>query len=378
VTKIILAASLLTATIIGAGVFVLPYVFQQSGFLIGLLYLIIFTITFSYLHLIYADINLCTPGNHRFVGLAKIYLGERGRLLTALTTISGSIFILTIYLVLAISFLNLFFPFYSNIQKFSLFWFISSITIFWGINRLAMSEFFIVVGIVLIITTIFVFGFQNFNNFLAAKPILNLMNIFIPYGPILFSLSGRPAVAAVIDYFKKNGGAAPDKIKKSIIIGTCLPAIIYLIFIIGTINISKTVTKDTISGITGEIPAPILLLLGIFGLIAIWSTYIVIGRDVRKILETDFRVPDLTSRILVFIMPLLVYFIISKDFLTLIKITGGIFISLESILVILIWKKMQQKNSHSLVFQKFNPFFVYILIIIFLLGIITELSLFTY
>ena len=42
-----LPAGLLSSLIIGAGIFALPYVFYRAGFLVGLFYLVIFSIVFS-------------------------------------------------------------------------------------------------------------------------------------------------------------------------------------------------------------------------------------------------------------------------------------------------------------------------------------------
>jgi len=369
--NLILPASLLAATIIGAGVFALPYVFDKAGLLTGLFYLVIFTAVFIVIHLMYADIGLCTPGAHRFVGFSEIYLGSFGKWLAILATVAGMTLVLTVYLILSVSFLNFFIPWAPNIQKLLLFWFISSITIFWGINRVAASEFLITLGIVAIIFIIFIFGFRNFGRFLS-EPLFNFAYIILPYGPVLFALAGRTAVLALIDYMRKNNQPL-SSVKKAIILGTFLPAIIYLIFVVSIINLSDRVTEDSVSGLIGRLPLPLLWLLGILGLIAIWSTYIVIGRDIRKILETDLKLPDLTSRVLVFIAPLGLYFAGLTNFLSLVKLTGGVFVGLESILVVLIWRKLQKQNAESLIFKKLNPFIPYLLLIIFILGIMVEI-----
>ena len=364
-------ASLLAATIIGAGIFALPYTFHKAGLVTGLFYLVIFAAVFIIIHLMYADISLRTPGSHRFVGYASIYLGQAGKWLAILVTVVGMTLVLTVYLVLSVSFLNFFIPSAPDIQKLLLFWFISSITIFWGINRLAVSEFLITIGISAIIFVIFIFGFKNFDRFLT-EPLFNFNHIVLPYGPILFALAGRTAILAVIDYFRKNNEPLFSA-KKAIILGTFIPALVYLIFVISIVNLSGRITEDSVSGLICQLPLPLLWLLGILGLIAIWSTYIIIGRDIRKILETDLKFPDLFSRILVFLAPLGLYFAGLKDFLSLIKLTGGVFIGLESILVILIWRQLQKQSSESVIFKKLNPSILYLLLLIFAFGIILEI-----
>lgn len=366
--NLILPASLLAATIIGAGIFALPYVFHKAGLITGLFYLITFTAVFIIIHLMYADVSLRTPGIHRFVGYAEIYLGSAGKWLTILAAVIGMALILTVYLILSVSFLNLFTPSAPDVQKLLLFWFLSSITIFWGINRLAISEFLITFGIAAIILVIFVLGFGNFARFLS-EPIFNLNYVFLPYGPVLFALAGRTAVLAVVDYLRRNNQSL-SSVKKPIIWGTLLPAVIYSVFVVSIINLSGKISEDSVSGLLGRLPPPLLWLLGILGIGAIWSTYIVIGRDIRKILETDLKLPDLTSRILVFLAPLGLYFAGLKNFLPLVALTGGVFVGLESILVILIWQKLSKQKGESIIFKKLNPAIPYLLLLIFVFGII--------
>ena len=101
--NIILPASLLASTIIGAGMFALPYAFAKAGILSGLFYLLFFSLVVILIHLMYADIIVRTSENHRFLGYAKIYFGRVGFWLAFLISVIGAIFALTIYLILSVS-----------------------------------------------------------------------------------------------------------------------------------------------------------------------------------------------------------------------------------------------------------------------------------
>src|SRR5271157_5851443 len=128
--KFILPSSLLMASIIGAGIFALPYVFQKAGIIVGLFYLIIFAAVFALIHLMYGDVIIKTGERHRFVGYANKYLGVGGRWLAVLTSIIGTLFILTVYLILAISFIKLLWPAGPETYKILIFWIIASAAIF--------------------------------------------------------------------------------------------------------------------------------------------------------------------------------------------------------------------------------------------------------
>ena len=62
------AVSTLSGTIIGAGIFALPWVGEKVGLLTFAFYLLLLTPILILLHLLYAEIVLITPMPHRFIG----------------------------------------------------------------------------------------------------------------------------------------------------------------------------------------------------------------------------------------------------------------------------------------------------------------------
>ncbi len=382
---VVLPTSLMTGTIIGAGVFALPFVFEQAGVFTGLFYLIIFAGVFALIHLMYAEVILKTEPpaivgeeqtgrNHRFPGYARIYLGNVGFWISVLTTIIGMFFILTVYLILSVSFINLIKPAgmgISEASKLLIFWLLGSATIFLGIRRIAFSEFLITGSIVAIIFIIFGWGLSHFDRIISAQ-LFNSRNLFLPYGAILFSLAGRVAIPAVINYFHKVGRPL-IKAKKPIIWGTLLPALIYLLFVFGVLALSGTVSEDAVSGLIGRIPDLILMFIGIFGLISLWSSYIVIGLDVKAALNLDLKFPKILAGLTVIVLPLLLYLCGLQNFLVLVGLIGGIFIALEGIFIVLMWRNVRKIKPQEFLLKKLNPLLLYVLIMVFIGGIIYEL-----
>ena len=389
--NIILPASLLAGTIIGAGIFALPFVFEKAGIITGLFYLGIFSVGFVFIHLMYADLILKTERGenlHRFPGYAKIYLGNWGFWLAILTTIIGMLFVLTVYLILSVSFLNLIKPInlaIPDVSKLLIFWLFGSAAIFLGIRRIAFSEFLITGGIIVIILIIFGYGVGHFGKIISV-PAFNLQNIFLPYGAVLFALVGRVAIPAVVSYFQKIKQPLVE-IKKPIILGTLLPSLIYLLFVLGILGLSRVVSEDAVSGLTGQVPQGVLTLVGIFGLISLWSSYIVIGLDIKNALKYDLKFPKILAGLTVIILPALLYFWGFQNFLTLVSLIGGIFIALEGVFIALMWLKARktrlpapeaaglggQVKSEEVIFKKLNPLVVYVLIIMFIGGILYEI-----
>jgi len=368
--NLILPAGLLAGTIIGAGIFALPYVIGEAGLIAGLFYLAVFASVFSLIHLMYADVILKTNEDHRISGYAKIYLGRIGFELGALVAIIGALFVLLIYLVLSSSFINLILPGVSPVIEIILFWIAASLPIFFNIRRLGFCEIFVAAGIVLITLIIFFYGVGGLSKIQISA--FNYGNLFLPYGAVLFALSGGVAIPAIRDYFRK-ANLPMYSLKKSIVLGTFLPAAVYFIFIIGVLGASRIVSYDAVSGLVGLASQPILWLMGVLGLTSIWSTYIVIVQQLKYGLELDFGLPKFLAYAIAIFSPLILYVLGLNKFIDLVILTGAIFTGLESILIILMWLRAKKLKPQSEIFKKLSPAIAYILILVFIGGMIYKL-----
>ena len=344
----LLPTGLLAGTIIGAGVFALPFVFLKAGILSGLFYLALGTSAYLLIHLFYADIILRTEGEHRFVGYAQIYLGRAAFWLAILMAVLEMIFILTIYLVLSASFSNLFAGAGAGLFKVLIFWVLGSATIFLSLKRVAFLEFLITWGMILIIGLIFVLGLGKLGKIGALDFYPNLVNFFVPLAPILFALSGRVAIPSLVKYFRIPGvGHNHALIKKAITAGTIIPAVVYAFFVFGVFGLSNVVSEDSVSGLLGQVPSFVLVIIGILGILSLWSSYIVVGLDVESILRYDLKISKAVRILFVVLAPLALYFLSSQDFIGLVGFVGGIFLALEGIFIILMWLRARKIAAHK-------------------------------
>lgn len=364
--NIILPASILAGTIIGAGVFSLPFVFARTGWLLGAGLLCLTTFVVYFLYILYADVIVRTPGDHRFVGYAKEYLGDKSFWLTVFMAVVEMIFALTIYIILGVSFFQLFTAM-PAVGALIIFWGVGSFFIFLNIRRMAVAEFLINVGIILIIGAIFLFGLPKLD--LADYLKFDFSKLLIPLGPILFALAGRPAIEEMRPYFKE--ASVPISFMKSAIFwGTILPAIVYFVFVMGVLGLSYgSVSEDAVSGLVNTIPYWLLVGIGILGLLSLWSSYILIGLNVKEILSLDLRLSRRIAAFLVVGFPLALYLVGFTGFIALVSFVGGLFLSLEGILIILMWLRMNKASAAPPVFVK-RPHFVTIILILFLLMVV--------
>ncbi len=325
---------MLAGTIIGAGIFSLPFVFKNYGLLAGITSLFIFSLVYALVYFIYADIVLRTEGEHRFVGYSKIYLGKTGFWAAVVIGLVQLLLVLTVYLILAPSFIGLIFG-GSHLSHLLFFWILSSILVLMNNKNVALSEFFIVSGIILIIFVVFCFGAGklNFSAFSDFKFNLNSLGVI---GPVLFALSGVMTIPEVVAYFKES--SSPLKfLKRSLLLGGFLPALGYGAFVLGIIALSKTVSADSVTGLIGQSPQWLIIFLGVLGFLSLVSSYVLVGLNTRHILEYDFSFsPSLAGFFVVSIPPIL-YLLGMRNFTEAVSFTGSVFIPLEIILLIFIW-----------------------------------------
>lgn len=362
---------ILAATIIGSGMFALPYAASRTGLFTALFYLAVFGALFSLMHLMYADIIIRTKENHRFAGHAKLYLGDAAEWIAIIVTIIGMIFTLTVELVLSVSFINLFAPHLPELAKLFFMWGVGSLAIFWEINELAFSEFLMASAIIFITLVVALYGISSFNH-LSSIPLVSFSYLFLPYGIVLFALDGRPAIPAVMGYFRNNG-EPQTKARAAILLGTAIPAIVYAIFVIGILSITDSPSPDTVSGLKALLPWGLTALFGVLGAVAVFSTYIVIGRDVKKSLVYDLNFSSFWAALVVVAAPLFIYLLGFQEFIKLTGIVGGIFIGLEQSLVLLMWRKASKIPSKEKILGRIPPLLVYFSLLVFAGGIVYEI-----
>ena len=369
----VIPISVLSATIIGAGIFSLPYVFSEAGFLIGIGYLFVFGFAVSLVHLMYADIIIRTDREPKFVDYARIYLGEWSFLPAVFLAVFGALFGNTIYLVLAPKFTSLVFSGANELAAIILFWSLGAIAIFFNVKLLGIVEVLVNAGMFFIVGILFVLGLRNIMEFSFFRDILSgvdFRSFFLPFGPVLFSLYGRSAIPSLLESFDNMG--VFSKINASIWGGTLFPAMLYGLFVVGVLGLSPEVSKDAVSGLA-SVSGALLVMVGIFGLLALYSTYIVIGIAVKDILQSDLRVSHPFSVSLVIFTPILIYFFGLRDFLQLVSISGGVFTALEILFILGIWRKLNVLQKPKALFSGFSSRIAYAIAPLFIFGLCYEL-----
>ncbi|OGZ02223.1 MAG: hypothetical protein A2430_00665 [Candidatus Liptonbacteria bacterium RIFOXYC1_FULL_36_8] len=368
--KFVLPVSLLASTIIGAGVFSLPYFVSLAGFITGVFYIATSVLIFYFLHTMYADIILRNREKFKFAGYAEKYFGKIGFWLSIGAAIVGGVMTLMVYLILAESFLKIIFPEGEEKIFILLFWVLGSAAIFLSIKKMARFEFAITTVMAILFFFIFSMGFTNEVKKIIEIPSVNWALFFLPFGPFLFSFSGRAAVPALIEYYKENKISFVG-FKKVIFWGTVVPAVAYLAFIIGALKMGGGLMENPLAWIT-TLPYFVSALISLTGLLSILSSYFVIGLSIKEIMEMDLNIKTRVADIAVIFLPVFLICLGFNNFFRIVSIAGGVFLALEGAIISAVWIKMEKKGMVPYLFARrgVNLAAAIFLFVIFVLGIV--------
>ncbi len=337
----ILPTTILAGTVIGAGIFSLPYIFARTGVVLSGVYMVGFCFAALLINLMYGDLVIADGHGHRFTGFAHKYFGLSGYVSAILMAIVGGLFALTIYLVLSISFLQFVVPWFSAFQRLMLFWIVGSIAVFWRLKREAIAEFWSTFGIVLIVGAIGAWGSSlfSFDKVLLGSGDIGLL--LLPFGALLFAFGGISAIPSVIYYFKEM--RTPSILARNVIIwGTAIPLIVYAVFIVGVLGLTPAPSQDAVSGLIEVMPSWFLVLVGILGIFSLWSSYLMTGFDLRNSLHYDVGFSRFGAGVLVVAVPFALYLLGLQNFIELVTIAGGIFASAIGLFVLVMWHRAQK------------------------------------
>lgn len=337
----LLAAVSLIGTIIGAGIFGIPYIMARSGVLISLFYFLILGVVVITLHLLYGEIILRTKGKHRIVGYAEKYLGKKAKFIIGVSAIVGAVGALLAYLILAGHFLNIIFPSISPLQFSLIAWAVLSFFVFWGIKSIAWSELFLGIGFLIVIFLIFFFSFPKIDsgNFILA----NKNFIFLPYGIILFSLIGWNAIPEI------EGILTNKRDLKRVIFGS-LMIVLGFTFLFGLIISGVTggaTTQEAFQGLLPVLGRKIMILGGLFGFFAVATSFLVIGNYLKNTLRFDYKLPYALSFAIACFSPLVLFLAGFKEFILVIGFVGVLLGLIEGIAIVLIYQRAKKTGERT-------------------------------
>ncbi|MFH1967879.1 MAG: aromatic amino acid transport family protein [bacterium] len=347
----------ISGTIIGVGFFSLPYIALRVGMGLMLFYFVVLTFLVIIIHLIFGEISLKTPDFKRLPGFVKYHLGKWPSRISLITSSAGLFGLLLVYLVVGSSFLtSLLSPWFGGSQlHYALIYFVAAVfLIYFGIKIISKVELAVICILLIGLVFMFIKGFSEINlqNISFKGSATGFKNLFLPYGPIIFSLWGTGIIPETEELLGKN----KKTIKKVIVIATLIPAIIYLLFMFGVLSISGPETSESAFLGLEKFLGPNVVAIGfLVGILTTFVGFIISGLTLRKLLVYDLKVKNFYALVITCSVPLILFLAGLNSFIYLISFIGGVILGIDGIFILLMYRKI---NGKKLVI--FPLFFVFL------------------
>jgi len=366
VKKFILGLCVISGTIVGVGIFSLPYIASQVGFPLLVFYFFALGAMLIILHYFFGKLALQTPDSKRLPGFAEIYLGKRGKAIALFSTMFGFLGSILAYLIVGGQFLEELLS--SCLGGGNLFWTLvyfsaGALLIFFGIKAVSKIEFWGLVSFFLAL----IFIYLRAKNYIVVENLglekklsqLNFKEIFLPYGPVLFSLWGATLIPEVEEMLKGRKRLLKYILPFSIII----PILIYIFFVYLILGITGPQTTTSalvgLKNFLGKGTVSILLFLGV---VATFTSFVSLGLTLKKVFWYDLKINKNIACFVTCFFPLVLFLLGIKRFIPIISFVGGITLGINGILILLMYRKIKPGNL-----------LVYPLILILFGGIIYEI-----
>ena len=336
------AVAVVMGTIIGAGVLGIPFVVARAGFLTGLVTLAILTAVVVTMHLMLAEVAARTKGTHQLTGYAERYLGKKGKALMAFGMILSLYGALTAYLIgLSQSFTELI-GFGKELWWGLAFFGVAGAAVFVGLSlvkrfEMALTFLILVVVLALGIASSPHIDPQALTHYASSK-------LFLPYGVILFALLGTVAIPEAARVLHRE----PEKLKRAVLWGTVIPAIVYAIFALIVVGVTGSDTTEIATiGLGLRLGQAATIFGSLFAIVAMSTSFLTIGLALLDMYHYDYGLTHVTSWLLTLTPPLIAFLFSLTSFATTLGLVGGIAGSVEGLLIVALFVKARKEGDRT-------------------------------
>lgn len=342
------AARPLIGTMIGVGLFGLPFAVMQLGFGLGMAVFAIVAMLTGTVALLYADLVLVRGGKARFIHVVQRELGHFGTFVAGFSFLGGAYGALLAYCLFGGQFLRAFV------------WDVLPLTptgataVFFALACLGTVGGFLVVArlqrVVLPIMfcsilalVILALPYIHWSYFL----LMGTGSISASIGVMVFAMHGFPAVPEARDLLNRSTGLLPRTIFRA----QWVVFAIYAVFIATIIGLTgSTAPENAIAALKNTLGTPVFVFASGLALTTSLSAFMNVATSVTNTYLYDFRIRFIPSWLLTIAIPLIALLLGASSLIGVLRITGGILGSLTAIMVIIAYERARMsaelpKNS---------------------------------
>ena len=330
----LLAAGTFVGTVIGVGVFGLPYLASRMGLVPLVILFVILTPLVIIIHLRFAGVVERSQESKRIPGYVAQYLGPRWGRLSRVVSCLGLLGSLLAYLVIGGTFLSVMAQPLGEIPlplATLIFFLLGSALIVRGSRSVAWVDLIMIAAFFVIVGIFFFLAFPKLD--MSLFRLIHWPDAPAGYGVTLFALWGLSLVPETVEL----AGRGTMRAQRVLRVGIVSAALIYVLFTIMVLGVTgQETTPDALTGFLRNFSPWVIVLGGLLGILTTFTSYIALGMTLKKTLQFDIRLTERLAILCTLAFPLGLYMLGLKNFLDVLGLTGAFLLGFEGILVLLV------------------------------------------
>lgn len=330
----------LVGSVIGVGIFGLPYAFAQAGFAIGVGHLVVLGLVNTFMLVIYADIVMNTDGHPRMTGIVRKYLGAGWGHVASVLMIGSIWGALVAYIIVGGQFLHslLHSSLGGDIVLYQVSFFaVSALLLIGGLGFISRLQVVFVLTLLLMLFLILVgsLPYVTVDHLQEVHP----ENWFLPFGVVLFAFGGFAAIPEMSQVL----GRQKRMLRRSILVGVATVAVVYLAFsgVVVAVTGAET-SEEAILGLGSQVGEWVLVIGSVIGLFSVFTSFLILGLSVMDTFIYDYKWRYMLGWVGAVLVPIIVFGVGARSFIGVVGFIGGVFGPLTSLLLIYTYVKAKK------------------------------------
>lgn len=340
--KFIGAVAIIAGTVIGVGVFGLPYVAAQAGFSVVAAYLAWGTVTAILASLVFGELMYRSRHLHRVPGYVADELGPKWGRTVFISATAGLLGGQLVYLLVGGHFLHqLLSPAigggeWTYVAAYAV---AGSLIIYASGRVLARSELLMLPVMLLAMGSIVAVA-SSLADWTRLVPI-HPAQVLLPYGVVMFSIWGISAVGETRDYL---GARHARLLKPAVFTSYAICAVAYLAFTASVLAATgPATTPDALGGLRNRLGVGVIAPFYLFGVLTTFTSYISLGQTIKKIFVYDARWPHAGAWLLTATVPSALYAAGLTNFLLVMGLVGSVTLGIDTIALLAAYRRAQRR-----------------------------------
>lgn len=356
------AVFLICGSGLGTGILAVPYFVARTGLVQTILAVVVACVISMMLHLIVADLALCSKDSTQLLGIFEEHL-FRGRLKSLLSTVFFIVlavlllFNLTLYIVCAADIVSATFGLPMYAAKL-IFYVLASLIVAFGIKPIGIGEKY---SMMIIGGTILALGILSFGRMEYTLPgiVWEDSGAVALYAMCMFSFSALFAVPQVVTYTEDKG-----KIRLCILLGIGCNALLTLVFSLIVNFACAEVTTVATLGLSLEFGPAAAIICTILVSLAMFTSFLSIALAQIDILREKLRLGYMPAWLAATVPTLLMALLLPLGFLSYIEIVGGIVAIIVAMMILPAYRHAIKGQRSRLLLGRAGRSFALVLIVL--------------